>query len=138
MEPLSALAVSTAAEQLLARGVKVLKVVRAIHNKVKDAPQEIEEWRTGIQDVLALNKKVEEAPALEDADVRRTVESCTRVCDDLMAIFDSLGFSDADSLARKTWRAIKNLDKEEEIRQRFNELQHLKITLGTKINLAQL
>lgn len=137
MDPASVIGVAAASQQFLKEGFKLIQLIRSIRDKAQGAPGEIEAWRKEIEDLSGLIEKVETSPALQHCDVAPTIESCRDICHGLVDTFSALDFAVSDSLAHKTWKAIKGLDKEQGIRTKFEELQRLKSTLAGKISVAQ-
>ncbi|KFX87067.1 hypothetical protein V490_08579 [Pseudogymnoascus sp. VKM F-3557] len=146
------LGAAAAADQLLKEAFKLVQLIRAVRDKYKGAPKEIEAWRQEIEDFTALIKSIEELPTLDGYGIDTTIERCRTICRDLTGIFGSLDFAATDPRLHKTcgfhvkahdgglttWMAIKGIDQEPVVKKYFEELQRFKETLQLKINVSQL
>lgn len=118
-----------ASGQFLEESIKIVKLSKALYDKVQDAPEEIELWRSQINRLQELVTDVRDSPTLHTAQINATIEDCEKVGHRLCQIFDRLDFDTTDPLGRKTWRAIRGLANEDEIRDLFSQIEHLKTTL---------
>ncbi|RSL56270.1 hypothetical protein CEP53_006834 [Fusarium sp. AF-6] len=145
------LAIATATTQFIEQTVKIVQLCKKVYEKVQDGPEEVQMWRSELEQLRALVEEIQRSPALNgqvpgspalgspalgnDQVILSTIQHCTTVSIDLCAIFDRFDFDHSDPLGRKTWKAIGGLAKESDIRDLFTQLERLKSTLGLQIQV---
>ena len=128
-----------AAGQFVEQSIKIIKLSKALYDKVQDAPEELKGWGQEIEEVQKVVISIENAPALRRSDTAKaTIDHCNSVSNELRTLFKELEFEETDALGRKTWKAVGGLAKEPEIRRLFEEIERQKSTLNTQIAVANL
>ncbi|KAL2683142.1 hypothetical protein Neosp_007609 [[Neocosmospora] mangrovei] len=149
-----ALAIATATTQFTEQTIKVVRLCKKIYDKVQDGPEEVQAWRSELEQLQTLVEEVQRSPALNgqvlgssafgspthgsEPTIIKTIQSCTSVSTDLCAIFDRFDFHDSDTVGRKTWKAIGGLAKESDIRDLFSQLERFKSTLALQMQIINL
>lgn len=74
-----AVGVTAAAAQFSELSIKIIKAVKAIHDKLTDAPSEIQDRLHEIEDLQKLVAEVKRYPELQNPDTTSIVKSCVKI-----------------------------------------------------------
>lgn len=128
--------ICAASWQFLQKSILFDTKVKALYDKVQDAPEEFESQRYELESLQRFVATVRDDSSVQTTGIKTTIQKCTVVSERLCAIFDELDFEQTDSIDHKTWESIQGLTKEPEIRYLFVQLRRLKASLDFLISLA--
>ncbi|KAF4981704.1 hypothetical protein FZEAL_2506 [Fusarium zealandicum] len=124
-----------ASGQFLEQSIKIIKFSKALHDKIQDAPDEIEAWRSQMTRLRELVQEICDTPSLQTTNISDTIKDCNEIGYRLGQEFDQVDFDSTDTMGRKTWKAVKGLAKEGKICDNFAQLERLKTTLLAQMSL---
>ena len=125
-----------ASGQFIEQSIKIIKLSKALYDKVQGAPSELQSWRQKLEELRGLVRKIKQSPALPNADIEAAIVRCKDLCNNLNTIFDKLDFKETDPIGRKTWKAIGGLAKEQEIRDLFQQIEKVKSSLTVHMGVV--
>ncbi|KAH6997204.1 hypothetical protein EDB80DRAFT_814338 [Ilyonectria destructans] len=128
--------ICAASWQFLQKSILFDTKVKALYDKVEDAPEEFKSQRYELESLQRFVATVRDDCSVQTTGIKTTIQKCTVVSERLCAIFDELDFEQTDSIDHKTWESIQGLAKEPEIRYLFVQLGRLKASLNFLISLA--
>lgn len=128
----------TAAGQFIEQSIKVIQLIKGVHDKVHNAPTEIEKWTQEIETLVDIARKVQRTSVLQTPEIQAILSRCDDRIRNLSDIFNSISWEADASLGKKTWLAFRGVGQEAKIRGIFEDLEREKSSLDIYIGTATL
>lgn len=126
-------AVTAAAVQFLDVGARLLLSISKLCGKLGDAPQLVQTLRDEITQLVEIVKdlKIERTTTSSAVDtVKASLNDCFTLCRELEVTLDKVLVEDGDSIARKAWKALLTVKREERMREICARLERKKTALS--------
>lgn len=129
------LGVAAAAAQFAEVAFKTAEFIKAVVDKVQDAPGRMRQEVGRIESLASLAAQIKTTKTLQTEDVGKILTRCESYIKELQTLLQKISFEHDDSWRKKTWKAVCGLQEEEDIMKLFTVLHHEHSTLDTHINL---
>lgn len=129
------LGVAAAAERFVEVAFKTVKFITDVIDQIRDAPDRIRQEAGRIESLASLAAQIKATKSLQTEDIGNILTRCEDCMRKLQNLLEKISFEHNDSFKKKTWKAICNLQQEEDIMKLFTVLHQEYSTLDTHINL---
>ncbi|KAH7002989.1 hypothetical protein EDB82DRAFT_482335 [Fusarium venenatum] len=127
-----------ASGQFIEQSIKIVGLFKKFRGKFKDTPKEIEGWQEEVTSLSKVVEKIQNTPALQSDDLKPIINQCKSVSEEILKIFTSIDFEEADSFSHKSRKITMALSKEGDIRDLFARIERLKSDMAIQIGMIQI
>lgn len=110
------------AGQFIEQGSKIVGLVRAICDQVKDAPEEIRQRLERLENFKSIAKRISDTKLFQTTETEKILTRCDGCIKSLSSILEGIRFNSQDTIMKKTWKAVGGLAQQNEILKLFEEL----------------
>ncbi|KAF6809502.1 ankyrin repeat protein [Colletotrichum plurivorum] len=130
MDPVTALGAAAAAAQFTGVAIKAIKLIKDICSGVKDAPEAIKRHVGQLETLNDTATRVKDNSTLAaDPATEAILRECTATAAAVASLLEGLRSSDGDNLAKRGWKAVVGMSREQDIVRLLDDLERSRASL---------